>query len=45
MYRDFVERDSAYELLADAYLEKGDKTAASRRSRSIQLPAGGSLRH
>ncbi len=26
MYRDFVERDSAYELLANAYLEKGDKT-------------------
>lgn len=25
MYRDFVERDSAYELLANSYLEKGDK--------------------
>jgi tetratricopeptide (TPR) repeat protein len=27
MYRDFVERNSAYELLANAYLEKGDKAA------------------
>ena len=35
MYPDFVERDSAYELLADAYVAKGDKACRDEGAAAV----------
>jgi tetratricopeptide (TPR) repeat protein len=40
MYRDFVERDSAYELLSAAYAAKGDKTAAMEALQKYSAAGG-----
>ena len=44
MYRDFVEHDSAYELLADAYLAKEDKAAATKALVEYSKPAAAARR-
>jgi tetratricopeptide (TPR) repeat protein len=40
MYRDFVERDSAYELLSAAYVAKGDKPAAMQALQQYSAAGG-----
>lgn len=40
MYRDFVERNSAYELLANAYVDKGDKAAAMKALQQYSTAGG-----
>jgi cellulose synthase operon protein C len=40
MYREFVERDSAYELLSAAYVAKGDKPAAMQALQQYSAAGG-----
>ena len=44
LYPDYVEEHSVYEMLADAYLAKGDKAGGDRRNWNATRRSAGAIR-